>query len=201
MNKRKIILPLVIGWSIISLCGCSDFFSRLAETKNDVLSILVNGKNSAIEQLTDSKESILEETSEKIGDGPQNAILEAFSVLTNTVGKTALTNNNTLKGTRIFNTDTYTGEYKADYEDFSGVEILFGGTSLERQEGKSIQLNCSMEGENGEAIIFIRKGNQDPVVCVNTEGEYVNKIDITGSSTYVGVWANEFTGHVTISTK
>lgn len=201
MNKRKLILLLVIGWTIISLCGCSDFFLTLSGIKDDVLNTLKNGKNTAIDQLTDSKNSLLEEASDIVGDGPKEVILEAFNAVTDEIGKTALTKDNILEGTRKFDTDTYTGEYIADYKDFSGVEILFGGTSLERQEGEVIQLNCTMECKSGEAIIFIRKGNQDPIVCIDTNGEYSNKWNITGNSVYIGVWGNKFTGHVTINIK
>ena len=31
--------------------------------------------------------------------------------------------------------DDYTGTYEANYEDFSGTELLFGGTTLDRAPG------------------------------------------------------------------
>ena len=50
-----------------------------------------------------------------------------------------------LKGNRAYGEDCYTGTYTADYKDFSKTEYLFGGTSIERENGKDISVSCDLK--------------------------------------------------------
>ena len=41
--------------------------------------------------------------------------------------------------------DEYTGTYTADYENFSDTAYLFGGTSIKREAGKELSIDCTLE--------------------------------------------------------
>ena len=49
-----------------------------------------------------------------------------------------------LQGTKEKGIDDYTGSYTANYEDFSGTEYLFGGTSIKREAGKDLSIDLSL---------------------------------------------------------
>ena len=40
------------------------------------------------------------------------------------------------------------------YSEFVSTEILFGGTTLEREAGSMIHITCSLSLESGEAAVF-----------------------------------------------
>ena len=45
-----------------------------------------------------------------------------------------------LQGKRIFGTDKYIGTYKAEYDNVTSEETIFGGTALYRENGDHIRL-------------------------------------------------------------
>ncbi len=76
---------------------------------------------------------------------PKDEILDQYNKVVQTAGNTALTSDFSLKGNRTYGEDCYTGTYTADYKDFSKTEYLFGGTSIERENGKDISVSCDLE--------------------------------------------------------
>lgn len=60
----------------------------------------------------------------------KDGILGAYNHIIQTAGDSQLTGNWSLEGKRKYGADHYTGTYAADYKDFSGMEYLFGGTSI-----------------------------------------------------------------------
>ena len=75
----------------------------------------------------------------------KDEILDQYNSVVQTAGNAALTSNFLLKGNRTYGEDCYTGTYTADYKDFSKTEYLFGGTSIERENGKDISVSCDLE--------------------------------------------------------
>lgn len=124
------------------------------------------------------------------------SILRAFSALVDDAGTVPLTSQNKLQGHREKGIDDYTGSYKATYSDFAGTELLFGGTTLEREAGNTIRINCSLSLESGEAAVFLCSGAEDPVILLSESGEYDDTVEVDGTSTYVGVWGDHADGTV-----
>ena len=58
--------------------------------------------------------------------------LETYNAVVETTGTLALDPDGSLVGDRKLE-DSYQGTYSAFYKDFSGVETIFGGTSIEAQ--------------------------------------------------------------------
>ena len=90
----------------------------------------------------------------------KNEILDQYNNVVQSAGNTALTSDFSLKGDRAYGDDCYTGTYTADYKDFSKTEYLFGGTSIERENGKDISVSCDLEITEGTAQVFWISGRQ-----------------------------------------
>ena len=117
----------------------------------------------------------------------------AYGSLVDAAGSWALTPDRSLQGERVRGEDDYTGTYEADYQDFSGTELLFGGTTLDRAAGNTVEISCSLDIEEGEAA-----GSDDPVILLSGSGDYSSTIEVGGGSTYIGVWGEEANGSVSI---
>lgn len=88
--------------------------------------------------------------------------------------------------------------YERLYEDFSGTELLFGGTTLDREGGDTVDISCSLAIDEGEAAVFLCSGGDDPVILLSENGDYASTIEVGGGSTYIGVWGEEVSGSVSI---
>ena len=62
--------------------------------------------------------------------------------------------------------DEYTGTYTADYENFSDSEYLFGGTSIKREAGKYLSIDCTLEVTEGTAKVFWISGSDEAVTLI-----------------------------------
>ena len=94
--------------------------------------------------LADGADAVLGAAAGATDDSVKDAILDAYGSLVDAVGSWALTPDRSLQGERVQGEDGYTGTYEADYEDFSGTELLFGGTTLDRAAGNTVELTCSL---------------------------------------------------------
>ena len=62
--------------------------------------------------------------------------------------------------------DEYTGTYTADYENFSDTAYLFGGTSIKREAGKELSIDCTLEVTEGTAKVFWISGSDEAVILI-----------------------------------
>ena len=180
------------------LSGCSGMLQSLADGTDAVLGGLANGADQVTGALADMTDTVLGAAADATDDSVKDAILDAFSSLMDTAGSWALTPNRSLQGERVRGEDDYTGTYAADYEDFSGTELLFGGTTLDREAGDTVEVTCSLTVEEGEAAIFLNSGSEDPVILLSESGDYSSTIEVGGGSIYLGVWGECVTGSVSI---
>ena len=152
-----------------------------------VLNGLADGTNQALDALSEAD------------DGQaKNSILEAFGKFVDDAGTAALTPQSKLQGHKKNGADDYTGSYEATYSDFAGTEILFGGTTLEREAGSTLHITCSLSLESGKAAVFLRSGADDPTILLSESGEYDGTVEVDGTSTYIGVWGDQADGTVSI---
>ena len=196
-NKRK---PLLLCGllCVILLSGCSGMMQSLADGTDAVLNGLAEGTDQVTGALADMTDAALDAAADATDDSVKDAILDAYSSLMDTAGSWALTPDRSLQGERIPGKDDYTGVYEAGYEDFSGTELLFGGTTLDREAGNTVEISCSLTVEEGEAAVFLRSGSEDPVLLLSGSGDYAGTIEVGGGSVYLGVWGEGVTGSVSI---
>ena len=126
----------------------------------------------------------------------KDEILDQYNNVVQSAGNAALTSDFSLKGNRTYGDDCYTGTYTADYKDFSKTEYLFGGTSIERENGKDISVSCDLEITGGTAQVFWISGSDDPVILLETADSYSETITLPEGGNYIGIIGNNFTGHL-----
>lgn len=76
--------------------------------------------------------------------------------------------------------------------------MLFGGTTLEQEEGGSLELTCSLSLESGKAEVFLQSGSDEPEILLSGSGEYTGTWEVDGESTYIGVRCEDAVGDLFI---
>lgn len=196
--KGKICFFLCALLCVVNLSGCSTVMQSLADGTDAVLNGLTDGTDIVLNGLADGADQALGDLPEADDGQAKDSIVNAFGELVGDAGNAALTSQSKLQGHKENGADDYTGSYEATYSDFAGTELLFGGTTLEREAGSSIHITCSLSLENGEAAIFLCTGADDPVILLSESGEYDGTVEVDGTSTYIGVWGNQADGTVSI---
>ena len=198
-NRKRWVPLLTCGLlCALLLSGCSGVLQSLADGTDAVLGGWAEGTDRVAGALADGTDAVLGAAADATDDSVKDAILDAYGSLVDAAGALALTPDRSLQGERVWGEDDYTGTYEANYEDFSGTELLFGGTTLDREAGNTVELSCSLNIEEGEAAVFLCSGSEDPVILLSESGEYSSTIEVGGGSTYIGVWGEGVTGSVSI---
>ena len=188
MSKKRYAPLLTCGLlCALLLSGCSGMLQSLAD-----------GTDAVLGGLSDGADAVFEAAAGATDDSVKDAIVDAYGSLVDAAGSWALTPDRSLQGERVPGEDDYTGTYEAGYEDFSGTELIFGGTTLDREAGDTVEVICSLDIEEGNAAIFLRSGGEEPVLLLSGSGDYSGTIEVGGSSTYLGVWGEGVTGGVAI---
>ena len=198
-NRKRWTLLLTCGLlCVFLLSGCSGVMQSLADGTNAVLNGLAEGTDRVTGALADLTDNAMEAAAGATDDSVKDSILDAYNSLVDTAGSWALTPDRSLQGERVRGEDGYTGTYEAGYEDFSGTELLFGGTTLDREAGNTVDLSCSLNIEEGEIAVLLCSGSEDPVILLSESGDYSGTIEVGSESVYLGVWGESVTGSVSI---
>lgn len=131
----------------------------------------------------------------------KDEILGTYNDAIQAAGDTQLTSNRSLEGNRKYGVDHYTGTYDADYEDFSGAEYLFGGTSIDREAGNEIEITCNLDITEGSAKLVLQSGADDPQILVESTGDYSDTIELPLASNYIFLECDGFTGSIELEIK
>lgn len=102
-----------------------------------------------------------------------------------------------LQGKRIFGTDKYIGTYKAEYDNITSEEAIFGGTALNRKNGDHIKLKIKVEKQSGNINVIAKLGDNEKTLIDDT-GEYEDNIYIEGVSYYLTIKLDDFKGNIDI---
>lgn len=183
---------------VILLSGCSGIMQAMADGTDTVLNGLAEGTDRVTGALADMTDAALNAAADATDDSVKDALVGAYGSLVDAAGTWALTPDRSLQGERVRGEDGYTGTYGADYEDFSGTELLFGGTTLDRAAGNTVEISCALDIEEGEAAVFLCSSSEEPVILLSGSGDYASAIKVGGGSTYIGVWGEGVTGSVSI---
>ncbi len=136
-----------------------------------------------------------------VRDGANTAkekILSGFNEFLQSMSPYALTRDSKLVGERELGEDSYTGHYTADYRDFSGEEILFGGTSLRRGGGHSLTVAYTLEVTAGSASLYwLEKGTRHPIAGDTGTGTYA--ITLSEGDNYIVLAGKGFSGNLSIT--
>lgn len=182
----------------VPLLTCGLLCALLLSGCSGILQSLADGTDRVAGALADGTDAVLDAAADATGDSVKDALVGAYGSLVDAAGSWALTPDRSLQGERVRGEDDYTGTYEAGYEDFSGTELLFGGTTLDREAGNTVDLSCSLNIEEGEIAVLLCSGSEDPVILLSESGDYSSTIEVGGGSTYIGVWGEGANGSVSI---
>ena len=129
----------------------------------------------------------------------KDEFLDQYNNIVQSAGSIALTGNSSLQGTKEKGIDDYTGSYTANYEDFSDTEYLFGGTSIKRESGKELSIDCTLEVTEGTAKVFWISGSDEAVTLIETTGTYSDTITLPDGGNYIGIECENFTGNIELN--
>ena len=94
--------------------------------------------------------------------------------------------------------DDYVGTYEAEYEQFTGEEFIFGGTSLKRKEGSDLQATYSLTIQSGTAVLYWLDGEDNIVFTdVSDEGDY--EFTIHAGKNFIVLAGGQFTGSLALT--
>jgi len=124
-------------------------------------------------------------------------VLDVYREVNEKVGDTVLTSKYQLKGKREFGENHYTGTYEVEYRNFKGEEVLFGGTTIERENSK-IHIILEIENSKGNLNILMKLKEQEEPLA-SKDGTYEFDFDIKDGSNYLIVKADDYSGKVKIT--
>lgn len=127
----------------------------------------------------------------------KEGVLDIYNVFLKNTSTIGLSKDNKLEGERQFGTDEYVGTYKANYNNKTKEETIFGGTVLEREYGNTITLEIKVEKQNGSIEIINNLGT-DREILINDTGKINKTIDVKEKSYYLKVKVKDFTGNIEI---
>ena len=122
----------------------------------------------------------------------KDEILDHYNNIVQSAGAIELTGKSSLEGTKEKGIDDYT----ADYENFSDTEYLFGGTSIKREAGKELSIDCTLEITEGTAKVFWISGSDEAVTLIEATGTYSDTITLPDGGNYIGIECENFTGNI-----
>ena len=81
---------------------------------------------------------------------------------------------------------TWIRTYKAEYDNVTSEETIFGGTALYRENGDHIRLKIKVEKQSGNINVIAKLGYNEKTLIDDT-GEYEDNIYIEGVSYYLTI--------------
>ena len=125
-------------------------------------------------------------------------VLGAYDSVLQTAGSLVLTGSISLKGERTFGEDKYTGTYVSDYVNFTGEEVLFGGTALEARKEEAVTVTCTLTGSAGSAELMWNSGSYTAVTLAEADGTCSETVYLAPGSNYFSVVCDGFTGSINL---
>ena len=129
----------------------------------------------------------------------KDEVLNQYNNIVQSAGSIALTRNSSLQGTKEKGIDDYTGSYTANYKNFSDTEYLLGGTSIKREAGKELSIDCTLEVMEGTAKVFWISGSDEAVTLIEITGTYNDTITLPEGGNYIGIEGENFTGCIELN--
>lgn len=126
----------------------------------------------------------------------KDRVIKIFDDASKKFGDEILTKDNDLIGKRSFGIDHYTGTYVSNYENSTKNEIIFGGTTLNRDED-NIHIKIYLEKVSGEITIKMNL-NEEEKILTKDSGLYEFDFNVKSGSNYFVIDTNNFTGNVDI---
>lgn len=128
----------------------------------------------------------------------KNTVISLYDNVTKTIGDLCLTNDILLQGKRKFGIDHYVGSYDVVYKNSSSREVLFGGTTIERKNGSTINVKIDVDSIKGDIKVIMVSGIKKNVIADDT-GTYEFDINVKDGSNYLIIKTNNYSGSVKVN--
>ena len=131
---------------------------------------------------------------------PKDEIINAYNTFLQSFCVAGLSKDKDIEGKRVFGTDKYIGTYKAEYDNVTSEETIFGGTalySLYRENGDHVKLKIKIEKESGNINVIAKLGTNE-INLINETGEYEDNFYVEGESYYLTIKLDDFKGNIDI---
>lgn len=102
-----------------------------------------------------------------------------------------------LVGTRMEDTDSYSGQYSASYHEFTGTETLFGGTG----KHATIHITGHILDEQGTVAVLESNGSDTKQHVPIHDGSFDQTYTVDGTSFYIYATGEHYTGRLTLTAK
>ena len=127
----------------------------------------------------------------------KDSLLGIYNRSLQAAGENVLTSHPT--GDRAFGSDAYAGTYTAALEDATIREYLFGGTSIDREDGYHFALEADFDARQGSASLILEEGSEDPQVLFSGSGHFETELDLGPGSDYFVLETTDYTGDISLS--
>ncbi len=112
------------------------------------------------------------------------------------LGKSQLTDDKDLIGTRITGCDSYTGEYNSECVKETGRDVVFGGSSVDTRK---LHIYGYINGEGENASIRIRLNDKALELNISEDGSFETHLNCTSGGNYIMVDYNNFSGKIKLN--
>lgn len=131
----------------------------------------------------------------KFENDPPKGVVAQVEEWVGELGETRLTKDAKLAGQRQTGSDDDTGTYRAECEDKTGEEVLFGGGSIRRRQ---LKVSGTLKTQSGTAAVQIKTGKETTQLTPNENGTFETTVSLTTGGSYVVVVYDHFVGEVEI---
>lgn len=111
-------------------------------------------------------------------------------------GRTQITPDSKLIGTRTYGEDAYVGTYYADCDKATGRDVIFGGGSIQE---RNVHLQGHVEQKSGTVQLRVRLGGQVEEPMLDEQGNFDLSFHLDGGGNYFMLDYESFSGTVTLS--
>lgn len=126
----------------------------------------------------------------------KDEVLDFYERTSEQFGDLVLTIKSKLKGDRDFGEDHYTGTYEVVYKNFTGEEVVFGGTTIDREE-ENIHIKLEISDSIGDLKIIFKLKEKEEVLAMK-DGTYEYDFNVKDGSNYLIIKGNNYSGKVNI---
>ncbi len=123
-------------------------------------------------------------------------LLQRWERVVELCGKTQITPDAKLIGTRTYGENAYVGTYYADCKESSGRDVVFGGASLQE---RTVHLQGHVEQTSGAVCLRIRLGKEVQELKPDAQGNFEGDFVLTGGGNYFMLDYEHFCGTVTLT--
>lgn len=130
------------------------------------------------------------------GDVEPQKLVSQWDRFVEMCGRTQITPDEKLIGTRTYGEDGYVGTYYADCDEATGRDVIFGGGSIQERD---VHVQGHVEQSSGTVKLRVRLGGQVEEPVLDEQGNFDLSFHLDGGGNYFMLDYESFSGTITLS--